>query len=268
MTAAPVRQRPAVRLLGRLSLVLLAIAFAAGTIWLVATAAGPDTGSAEVGSPPVTAAAVEPGSALPAGVEGAAAPQAGTAGVDPLDAWAARTAGRTTIPARALRAYGNADLVLRATNPGCHVSWATIAGIARIESNHGRFGGASLGADGRPSKPIVGVPLDGSPGVQAIADTDGGAIDGDSAVDRAVGPLQFIPSTWRKWASDGNRDGRAEPQQIDDAALSAARYLCAGSRDLATPAGWWSAVLSYNNSTTYAQKVFGQADAYARVAAG
>jgi membrane-bound lytic murein transglycosylase B len=265
--AAPVRRRPAVRLFGRLCLVLLAMAVAAGTIWLVRTATGPDAGSADVSYPPVTAADVQPGSALPAGVDGAAAPQAGTAGADPLEAWAARTAGRTTIPARALSAYGNAELVLRATDPGCHVTWATLAGIARIESNHGRFGGASLGADGRPSKPIIGVPLDGSAGVRAIGDTDGGAIDGDSSLDRAVGPLQFIPSTWRKWASDANRDGRAEPQQIDDAALSAARYLCAGSRNLATPAGWWSAVLSYNNSTTYAQKVFGQADAYARAAA-
>ena len=121
-----------------------------------------------------------------------------------------------------------------------------------------------LGADGRPSKPIVGVPLDGSGGVQAIGDTDGGRIDGDPAVDRAVGPMQFIPSTWRKWASDGNGDGLGDPQQIDDAALAAARYLCAGGRDMASASGWWAGILSYNNSTEYAQKVFGLADGYAK----
>ena len=88
--------------------------------------------------------------------------------------------------------------------------------------------------------------------------------DGDASVDRAVGPMQFIPSTWRKWASDGNGDGLGDPQQIDDAALAAARYLCAGGRDMASPSGWWAGILSYNNSTEYAQKVFGLADGYAK----
>jgi membrane-bound lytic murein transglycosylase B len=78
--------------------------------------------------------------------------------------------------------------------------------------------------------------------------------------------MQFIPSTWRKWASDGNGDGLGDPQQIDDAALAAARYLCAGGRDMASPAGWWAGILSYNNSTEYAQKVFGLADGYAKAA--
>jgi membrane-bound lytic murein transglycosylase B len=111
------------------------------------------------------------------------------------------------------------------------------------------------------------VPLDGSAGVRSIPDTDGGMLDGNPQLDHAVGPMQFIPGTWRKWATDGNLDGRADPQQVDDAALSAARYLCAGGRDLATAAGWWAAVFSYNNSVPYGQKVFGLADTYARTAA-
>jgi membrane-bound lytic murein transglycosylase B len=163
-------------------------------------------------------------------------------------------------------AYGNAELVLRETDPACHLSWATLAGIGRVESNHGRFGGAQLRDDGRPSKPIIGVPLDGSSGVKAIGDTDHGRYDGDPAVDRAVGPMQFIPSTWRKWGADANLDGVGDPQQIDDAALAAGRYLCAGGRDLSTPKGWWAAVFSYNNSVPYGQKVFGLADDYARAA--
>ncbi len=152
---------------------------------------------------------------------------------------------------------------MRGSDPGCHVSWTTLAGIGRVESNHGQFAGAVLGEDGRPSKPVIGVPLDGSAGVRSIPDTDGGTLDGNPQLDHAVGPMQFIPGTWRKWASDGNLDGRADPQQIDDAALSAARYLCAGGRDLATAAGWWAAVFSYNNSVPYGQKVFGLADGYA-----
>jgi membrane-bound lytic murein transglycosylase B len=62
-----------------------------------------------------------------------------------------------------------------------------------------------------------------------------------------------------------SRDGnRPDPQNIDDASLTAARYLCADGRDLARPQGWWDAVLSYNNSVDYGQQVFSAADAYAR----
>jgi membrane-bound lytic murein transglycosylase B len=263
---APARRRGA-RLVGRLLLVVLALGIAAGTVWLLRTALSPRTSAAAPDIPflQVTAAPVQPGSVIPAG--DAAVPQGGTAGTDPLRAWAEATSRPTGVPARALFAYGAAELVLRSTDPGCHLSWATLAGIGRVESNHGQYGGARLGEDGRPSTPIVGVPLDGSAGVRSIPDTDGGAIDGDPTVDRAVGPMQFIPSTWRKWASDGDNDGRADPQQIDDAALAAARYLCAGNRDLATAAGWWGAVFSYNNSVPYGQKVFGLADGYARAAA-
>ena len=240
---------------------------AAVSVWLLATATlrASSTDEPEIPALAVTAAPVEPGSVIPVSPV-VPQPQAGAAGTDPLRAWANRMAGATLIPARALVAYGNAELVVRSTTPGCHVSWTTLAGIGRVESNHGQFGGATLGEDGRPTKPIVGVPLDGSSGTRSIPDTDGGALDGDPGVDRAVGSMQFIPSTWRRWASDGNLDGRADPHQIDDAALSAARYLCAGGRNLGTAAGWWSAVFSYNNSVPYGQKVFGLADSYARTA--
>lgn len=251
----------------RLILVVVALAAAGGLGWVLYDASRPDPGprATDIPALQVPEAHVEPGSVTPAGeVAAVPAPQAGTTGTDPLRAWASRMSGPTTIPARALYAYGNAELILRSTDPGCHVSWATLAGIGRVESNHGQYGGATLTDDGWETQPIVGVPLDGSAGVRAIPDSDGGVFDGDSSVDRAVGPMQFIPSTWRKWASDGSGDGRANPQQIDDAALSAARYLCAGGRNLATAAGWWAGVLSYNNSTSYAQKVFGLADGYAR----
>jgi membrane-bound lytic murein transglycosylase B len=217
----------------------------------------------EVPAANVPAAPVQPGSVIPAA---SFAAQTIVTQAEPLRAWSDRLAGPTGIPARALMAYGNAESVLRSAEPGCQVSWPTLAGIGRIESNHGQFGGASLGEDGRPSKPIIGVALNGSAGVKSVPDSDGGALDGDPAADRAVGPMQFIPSTWRKWAADGNRDGQADPQQLDDAALAAARYLCAGGRNLATAPGWWAAVLSYNNSVPYGQKVFGLAEGYARAA--
>ena len=254
-------------LAGRLILVVAVLGMAAVSVWLLTstTLRASSTEEPEIPALAVTAAPVEPGSIIPV-APAQPQPQAGAAGTDPLRAWANRVAGPTKIPARALMAYGNAELVLRSTTPGCHVSWTTLAGIGRVESNHGQFNGAALGEDGRPSKPIVGVPLDGTAGTRAIPDTDGGTFDGDPTLDRAIGPMQFIPGTWRKWASDGNLDNRADPHQIDDAALSAARYLCAGGRNLATADGWWSAIFSYNNSTPYAQKVFGLADSYARMA--
>jgi membrane-bound lytic murein transglycosylase B len=247
----------------RVAVVFAVLAVAAGAVWVVRVAATPTAGPvADIPAWQVAAADVAPGADAPDEV-GAPSPQAGAAGPDPLRAWADEVATRTEIPARALMAYGNAELAVRTSTPGCGLSWATLAGIGRVESDHGRYGGRTLGEDGRPSTPIIGVPLDGSPGVKTIADTDGGALDGDPVLDRAVGPMQFIPSTWARWSSDATMDGVGDPQQIDDAALAAGRYLCANGRDLRTAKGWWEAVLSYNNSVEYGQKVFGLAERYA-----
>ena len=274
---APSPRSAGVAVLTRLIVVVAVLAVAGGGIWLVTRASTPEASptTTEIPALQVTAADVRPGAVAPAGgvVAGGADQQttpqqarSRSTGPATLAQWASQVAAVTGVPARALSAYGNAELAMRADQPNCRISWATLAGIGRIESNHGQYGGAVLGEDGRPSKPIIGVPLDGSSGVQAIGDTDGGRYDGDASVDRAVGPMQFIPSTWRKWASDGNGDGLGDPQQIDDAALAAARYLCAGGRDMASPSGWWAGILSYNNSTEYAQKVFGLADGYAKAA--
>ena len=178
--------------------------------------------------------------------------------------WAAGVAPVTGVPERALQAYAYAHTVVAETQPDCRLTWVTLAGIARIESNHGRFQGRTLGEDGRPSTPIIGIPLNGGPNVRAIGDTDGGQLDGDQVWDRAVGPFQFIPTSWAKWRSDGDGDGAGDPQNIDDASVAAARYLCAGNRDLSTGLGWQRAVLSYNNSAAYVQSVYSAAEGYAR----
>ena len=116
-------------------------------------------------------------------------------------------------------------------DPRCRVHWSLLAGIGRVESNHGRYGGAGIAVDGRVSPPILGIRLDGSrPGTARISDSDGGRFDGDRAFDRAVGPMQFLPGTWAIYGGDGTPTVR-NPQDLDDAALGAARYLCAGSGD-------------------------------------
>jgi membrane-bound lytic murein transglycosylase B len=76
--------------------------------------------------------------------------------------------------------------------------------------------------------------------------------------------MQFIPSTWARWATDGDGDGQGDPQDIDDAAAAAGRYLCANNRDLATGPGWSRAILSYNNSNAYLLSVYHNAERYAQ----
>jgi membrane-bound lytic murein transglycosylase B len=169
---------------------------------------------------------------------------------------------RTGIPVVALQAYGYTELVLAQTTPGCHLSWTTLAAIGLVESGHGGTGGAALLPDGRARPAIFGPPLDGQGDRKLIQDTDNGLLDGDPVYDRAVGPMQFIPATWRVEQTDATGDRVADPQNIHDAALAAGAYLCRAGRDLTTPADWWSAVLAYNAVQSYAQQVFNAANDY------
>lgn len=177
--------------------------------------------------------------------------------------WAARTSSVVAIPALALQAYAYAAAKQAVATPACGLGWSTLAGIGAVESRHGSYGGARLDSMGRALPPIIGIPLDGGPGVAAIADTDKGALDGDPTVDRAVGPMQFIPETWKRWGADADGDGVADPNDINDAALTAARYLCARNPVMTTAQGWRAALFSYNRSDDYARQVLQHAANYA-----
>jgi membrane-bound lytic murein transglycosylase B len=166
------------------------------------------------------------------------------------------------IPVTALEAYQDAANSINASDPNCRLPWPLLAGIGRVESDHGRYGGAVLRPDGTSTKPIIGPPLNGD-GTEVITDTDGGTIDGDPVYDRAVGPMQFIPSTWASYGTDGNSDGIADPFNIFDAAAAAANYLCVAGGDLSTTAGQTRAVLSYNHSTAYLDEVLALERTYA-----
>lgn len=177
--------------------------------------------------------------------------------------WVEQVASATAIPAAAVAAYADATLALGAEDPACGLGWTTLAAIGGIESDHGRHGGAVLGADGRPSAPIIGPALDGY-GVAEIRSTERSvALHGDPTWEHAIGPMQFLPSTWWRWEADGDGDGVADPQDVADAALAAGRYLCAGDRDLTSADGWTAAVLSYNHSQAYLADVLALADGYA-----
>jgi hypothetical protein len=172
--------------------------------------------------------------------------------------------GGAGIAARALQAYRHAENLLRVADPACHLDWELVAAIGQVESHHGSFGGNRLDDDGVARPGIVGIALTGAGGTAHITDTDGGAWDGDTAFDRAVGPMQFIPGTWRIAGSDAEPDGRRDPQDIDDAAAATGVYLCAGQGDLSSAADRYAAVFRYNHSDTYVRTVLAIADSYAR----
>lgn len=165
------------------------------------------------------------------------------------------------IPSTVLLAYERATDKMDRSQPGCHLSMPLLAAIGRVESGHAQ--GGNVDAVGTTRTPIVGPVLNGGQGVAAIRDTDGGAYDGDTVWDRAVGPMQFIPSTWRGWTSDGNSDGISDPHNVFDATLAASRYLCAAGRDLATSDGLRRAVLAYNHSEHYLNVVLSWMQVYA-----
>ncbi|WP_327152773.1 lytic transglycosylase domain-containing protein [Nocardioides sp. Soil805] len=243
------------------ALVPLAVLSAAWTISM----AGAGLGSAAAGDDPsgalpdgttVPAQAIEaPASVSSPGVVAPGVPRGRSAQV--VDA--ASTSG---IPAAALAAYQRAEAVINAADKTCELPWQLIAAIGRVESDHGRFGGNVLSDDGVAQPGIYGIALDGKNDTQRITDTDAGQYDSDAKYDRAVGPMQFIPSTWAVVGVDGDNDGRRDPQDIDDAALATAVYLCSGDDDLSAEQGQRASVYRYNHSNEYVDLVLSIMQAY------
>jgi membrane-bound lytic murein transglycosylase B len=167
--------------------------------------------------------------------------------------------GALGIPTMALSAYRNAERMMAGADPGCGISWNLLAGIGRIESMHAN--GGATDARGTATRPIYGPALDGTlPGNEVIVQGNAG---GRVTYARAMGPMQFLPGTWARYASDGDGDGVADPQNLYDATLAAARYLCSGGLNLRDQSQVMAAILRYNNSMPYAQNVLGWAAAYA-----
>ena len=225
------------------------------TPWQAAAAAALDD--------PGVPALPSPGSTAPVSV-------APVASATTLGTTTAQAASRSALPpvggmpGRVLQAYRAAQDRLAREQPGCALTWPLLAGIGQVESGHGSVAGAVASADGVVTPRIIGVPLDGRGPVALVPDSDQGRYDGDQNVDRAVGPMQFLPGTWTTYAADGDRDGAADPHDVDDASLAAGRYLCAAAgAPLTQPSSMVRAVFAYNHSTEYVRQVLTVAAAYA-----
>ena len=256
---------------------------AAGLVAVAAIASGVLTVGASEGAPPSTAPAVS--TSAPTTPPPTATGEAGMPGLPGLDAvTAARLVAEAladsslatstpsatrissmpvsgVVPKRMLAAYQRGEKVAAARHSRCNLPWWLLAGIGRVESGHAA--GGAVDAEGVTVTRILGPRLDGTtPGTATIADTDGGRLDGDARFDRAVGPMQFIPGTWAGARLDGNGDGTTDPNQVDDAAASAAGYLCSAGGDMTKPADMAAAILRYNNSQQYVEDVLAGAIAY------
>jgi membrane-bound lytic murein transglycosylase B len=169
------------------------------------------------------------------------------------------------IPRVAYEAYVAAAGASGTITDACDVEWETLAGIGQVESRHGQpDADHGIAPDGTVTPPIRGRALDGTGGTQTIPDTDGGELDGDPTWDRAIGPLQFIPTTWQELGRDGNGDGSADPDNLFDAALTAVAHLCLrepGDYDVRDQLR--RALIAYNASGEYADEVMDWMDRYA-----
>lgn len=239
--------------------ILVAVGLVAGAIFLVLAPRVVPEGLRPVPEEPA------PRWAPPAAPPPSATPGDGIASLPDAE-WLSATSAATGIPQRALAAYAGAAMRKAASMPECGLAWNTLAGVGATESDHGRHGGSSVAPNGDVTPPIYGVPLSGGEGIEYIPDSDGGAIDDDAEYDRAVGPFQLIPQSWRNWHTDGNGDGAEDPQNIDDAAMAAANYLCRVSIAMDTEEGWIAAISGFNSPRSYRDTVATFAVRYAEAA--
>jgi membrane-bound lytic murein transglycosylase B len=217
-----------------LGLFLVLLSATAVVVWSLAASPARPTGLTY--PEPTVQAAPQEASAPSALAATSTTSASGVAAVSPR--WVAATATKAGIPATAVLAYARAQL-----EAPCRIGWTTLAGIGWVESQHGTMGGRTLLTTGYSSAPITGPQLSGG-------------------LDHAYGPMQFIPDTWSRYASDGDGDGKADINDIFDASLAAARYLCADGYDLSSASGWAQAIFSYNHSQDYVNAVYAAADAY------
>jgi membrane-bound lytic murein transglycosylase B len=258
----PVRQRRRPSGITLPALVFAALLVAGVAVGMFVIPTGGSQPSDDVAAPP--AAGSDDESAPPTEPSLPTLPTPPARAADQLANWAIRVGQVLDVPDVAIQAYGYAQLEVARTDPQCHLTWTTLAGVGEVESKHGQVNGATLQRNGRSSPAIVGPLLDGQQGRPLVRDTDAGAFDGDAVYDRAMGPLRLMPALWRLHAIDADGDAILDPYDIDDAALALGRLLCSGDDDLAVLTGWRAALTRYRSGSSYSGEVFKVADDYGR----
>jgi Peptidase family M23/Transglycosylase SLT domain len=151
---------------------------------------------------------------------------AGVAGRDSAPPGAGATAAG--VPARAAKAY-------QAAAGRCDgLDWTLLAAIGAVETNHGQHAGAAIDPGTGEARPwIFGPALNGQNHTAAIPIKRWSGWWGLTGPwQRAVGPMQFLPTTFDAHAVDADQDGTTNPHDIDDAAATTANFICtsAGER--------------------------------------
>jgi membrane-bound lytic murein transglycosylase B len=145
-----------------------------------------------------------------------------------LAAQAAALGSITTSRLASLRVMPPASVFMelyRKAAPTCPgMSWTVLAAIGQVESGHGR----------NPSTSYAG----------------------------AMGPMQFLPSTFSSYAVDGDDDGVADIMNPADAIFTAAHYLCANGAGRG-PEALYRAIWHYNHADWYVQMVLRLSEQYA-----
>jgi cell wall-associated NlpC family hydrolase len=168
-----------------------------------------------------------------------------------FDAWASKTSQWLDIPLRPILGYAKTTVLLSKEQPDCHLSWITLAAVGKTTTDHGRVNGGQIGADGVSTKPIGTVELrDFYTHVISTAN--------------AAGPMQLTPALWAKWQQSAS-GGKPDVQNIDDAALTAGRALCADHRNLSKGSDWWSAVTSLQSAPLFLHRTLATANLYGTV---
>jgi membrane-bound lytic murein transglycosylase B len=237
-----------------LAAVVAAALLVLALVWFVSQPTAVHHGVASTPAPSITEVPVPPAVVKP------------TVGISA--SWVNSISASAGIPAIAVDAYALAAVAQSAATPKCGLGWNTLAGLGYAESAHGTIDGAHLDPDsGQLVGTILGPVLDGGK-YNVVRDTDDGALDGNTTYDRAVGPLQFLPATWASYGLDGNADGVIDPNNIFDAARTAAAYLCSGGRNVRSGEAWVAGIRSYNPNDSYVDEVLAAANSYATRARG
>jgi cell wall-associated NlpC family hydrolase len=171
-----------------------------------------------------------------------------------FDAWASQTSQWLDIPLRAMVGYAKATTKLSKDVPGCHLSWVTLAAVGKVTTDHGRARGGQLGTTGALDKPL---------GTIEVRDF----YDKVVSTANAAGPLQLAPSIWAKYQASAS-GGKPDVQNVDDAALTAGRALCADGHDLSQGQPWWDAVSTLQPAPLFLHRTLATVNVYGTVGQG